>query len=101
MDHLCRFINREISHPGITNYLNKGALSVRRTPRPFSRTAHDITLEQSNNKDSASKLTGVKSYTCNVSGRQRWSESRSQRAQAVSILKEMAGISDKEQSSQV
>ena len=96
-----RFVNRETTHPGITEYLKKGALSVRRSGRNFSRTAHDITLEQTGNKDSASKSKGISAYTDNPSGRIRYSLTRAARARAVSMLKEMTGMNQKEDGSKV
>ena len=75
-----RLLNRESTHPGITNYFNCGALSVRRTEKNFSRTAHDITLEQTVNRDSTSRQTGIASLTTNSSGRKRWSVTRAARS---------------------
>ena len=98
---MLRFVNREDSHPGITEYLSKGALSVRRTGKNFSRTAHDITLEQTGNKDSASKSKGVSAHTDNPAGRVRHSLTRAARARVVATLKEMSGINDKEDGIQV
>ena len=91
-----RFVNRETTHPGITEYLEKGALSVRRTGKNFSRTAHDVTLKQTGNKESATKFKGISAYTDNPSGRVRHSLTRAARARAVSTLKEMSEMNDKE-----
>ena len=44
----------EDTHPGITSMFENGAISVRRTKKNFSGSAIDLTLEQTQNADSAS-----------------------------------------------
>ena len=78
-----------------------GALSVRRTKKNFSRTANDITLEQTANRDAASKKTGITAYTTNAAGRRCWCVTRATRSGIVSILSDMAGVTEKEECSQV
>ena len=95
------FVNREQTHPGISDYLNSGALSVRRTTKNFARSPRDLTLEQTVNKDAASRFTGVSAFTTSASGRLRWSVTRAARSRVVSILLEKAGLKDKEESVQV
>jgi hypothetical protein len=46
-----------------TKLLASGALSIRRTDKNFSRTAVDLTLEQTINADAASRKTGVTAFT--------------------------------------
>jgi len=66
-------MNIEITHPGLTNILNAGAFSVRRTNNEFARLPVDLTLEQTVNADAASRMTGFTSatnnYTAGVSRR--------------------------------
>ena len=94
-----RFLNREDTHPGITEYLEEGALSVRRSERNFSRGTHDITIEQTENRDAASKLTGIQAFKDSAPCRQRWSTSKFFRSGVVTNLKEMAGLGNKEDGS--
>ena len=90
--YLLNLINKEESHPGMTEYLQNGAFSVRRTNKNFARTPGDITLEQTINRDAASKLTGIGAYTQNALARKRWAVTRSWRGEVVSALCEFAGI---------
>lgn len=96
-----RLVNREDTHPGISKYFDLGALSVRRTEKNFSRTAHDITLEQTCNRDAASRHTGITAFTISASGRKRWCVTRAARSMIVTTLCDMAGISQKEDIAQV
>lgn len=52
------FLRMEETHPGISEDFENGILSVRRTAKPFSRSAIDLTLEQTINADAASSSTG-------------------------------------------
>ena len=65
-------INSEDTHPGIRAMLEAGALSIRRTDKHFSRTAVDMTLEQTVNADAASRLTGISSFMQSNNARKRW-----------------------------
>ena len=96
-----RLANREDTHPGISAYFNLGALSVCRTEKHFSRTAHDITLEQTGNRDAASRHTGITAFTTRATGRKRWCVTRAARSKVVTTLCDMAGISQKEEVAQV
>ena len=57
--YLLNVINMEHSHPGIHPIFEGGALSIRRTSNLFSRSAVDLTLEQTVNRDTASRQTGI------------------------------------------
>lgn len=48
----------EDSHPGITQYFEKGIISIRRTTKSFSRIPIDLTLEQTINAGAASSSQG-------------------------------------------
>ena len=85
----------EINHPGITKCLNAGALSICRTVKQFSRTDHNITLEQTVNKDSASRNGGVSNYITDPAGRKRWSITRSASTRVMSLLCNNAKIQEK------
>ena len=58
-----------------------------------------MTLEQSVNRDAASRLTGISAFTTNASGRLRWSLTKS--ARAVTLLTERAGLTHKDGTAQV
>ena len=62
-------MNMDNTHPGVRESLEKGALSVRRTNKSFSRIQVDITLEQTVNADAASRLTGIASFSQSDSAR--------------------------------
>ncbi|KAK7901342.1 hypothetical protein WMY93_018111 [Mugilogobius chulae] len=91
-----QLVNRDNTHPGISEMLKNGGLSVRRTKKNFCRTAHDITLEQTANRDAASPQTGISAFTTNASGRKRWSVTTAARSQVVSILKESVGMQSRD-----
>ena len=48
-------LNVDQTHPGVKQILAGGDLSIRRTNKTFSRTAVDLTLEQTINADAASR----------------------------------------------
>ena len=52
----------EETHPGITEDFDAGIISLRRTNKPFSASAIDLTLEQTQNKDAANSATGIHKY---------------------------------------
>ena len=56
-------IKMEKTHPGISQYFKNGALSIKWTKQDFSRSAVDLTLEQTINADAASRLTGITAFT--------------------------------------
>ena len=60
-----------------------------------------MTLEQSVNRDAASKFTGITAFTTNASGRLRWSLTKSAKARTVTLLTETAGLNDKDGTAQV
>ena len=60
-----------------------------------------MTLEHTANRDAASKFTGVKAYTTNASGRVRWSITKSAKSGVVTLLRETAGLSDKDGTAKV
>ncbi len=66
----------------------------------FSRSAVDLTLEQTVNKDAASSQTGISAFTQCVKARKRWTVTRSVRGAIVASLLEMAGLTIREEISQ-
>ena len=51
-----------------------GNFSIKRISKPFSKTAIDLTLEQTINADTASQRTGITAMTNSISARQRWAK---------------------------
>ena len=90
----------EKTHEGIRANFEGGALSVRRTPKSFSRCAADLTLEQTINKDAASRHTGISAFTQCVKARKRWTITRSMRGVVVACLLDMAAITTKDEITQ-
>lgn len=81
-------INIDKTHPGLSKYLESGALSVRRTTKNFYRSPVDLTLEQTINANAANKLTGISSFTNSIFARQRWAETHSARKAVITYLLE-------------
>lgn len=85
-------LNAESTHPGVMKMLEDGAFSVRRTAKSFSRTAVDMTLEQTVNADAASRHTGMGSFVHSENARKRWMITMSIRSSIVSNLLLKAGL---------
>ena len=84
MERYClNLLNIDETHPGVCEMLENGALSMRRTVKPFSRTAVDLTLEQTVNADAASRLTGIAAFTHSENARRHWMVTRSVRRSIV------------------
>ena len=98
--YLLNLLNMENTHEGIRANFEGGALSVRRTPKSFSRCAADLTLEQTINKDAASRHTGISAFTQCVKARKRWTITRSMRGAVVACLLDMAAITTKDEVTQ-
>lgn len=86
------FMNIEISHPGLWEDFENGALSIRRTTKIFCRTPVDLTLEQTINANAANRLTGVTSFTNNFQARQRWSETHTARTAIITHFLEFLDL---------
>lgn len=84
------------THPTFRTDLENGAFSIRRTPKSFSRTPIDLTLEQTQNADAANSLTGITCFTNSISARQRWSRTHSSRTELISRLYENLNMKKKD-----
>ena len=82
----------DMTHPGIRSSFQGVALSIRRSRHTFSRSAVDVTLEQTVNRDAASRQRGIAAFSQNVSARKRWTVTRSFRGAIVGCLLEMADV---------
>ena len=80
------------SSPEMTAMLKKGAFSIRRNKKNYSRSAIDITLEQTVNHDAPSSSRGRVAFQNSESAIRRWSVTTSQRAMAITELKAIMGI---------
>ena len=83
--------------PKLRELLEKGAFSIRRTPKNYSRSAVDLSLEQSVNRDSASSMRGIVSFRNSDAALRRWSITMTQRAMAVTELCTFTGLENGEQ----
>lgn len=92
-------INIDQTHPGLREYFENGALSVRRTTKNFSRSPVDLTLEQTINANAANKLTGVTSFTNSLYARQRWSETHTARKAIITHMIEHLKLSEPSENS--
>lgn len=59
------------------------AFSIRRTNKDFSRSAIDLSLEQTINHDAASQMKGIDAFRNSENAMRRWSLTMTQRAMAV------------------
>ena len=84
------------THPEIYEEFKDGLFSVKRTNKPFSGSPIDLTLEQTINKDAASKRIGIAAMTNSISARQRWAESHFIRTSILSHVFQEAGMHKKE-----
>ena len=94
--YMVRFIlnllNMDTTHPGVRQMLEKGALTIRRSSKPFSRLPVDMTLEQTINADAASRLTGISAFQQSDAAKNRWTITRTARSAVVGELLNMAGL---------
>ena len=94
--YLLNLLNIEETHPGLRAILQKGAFSIRRTQKSFSRTAVDITLEQTVNADAASRSTGIAAFGLSDSARRRWMMTKSVRSAVLGHLLTSCGMKSNE-----
>lgn len=92
------FQNVDQSFPGLKEDVKRkgGFLSVTWKNIPFSGTPVHQTLEQTVNRDVASRLTGTTAFNSFASARMRWTVTRSARSRITSYVKVIAGLSIKE-----
>ena len=88
--------NIDSTHPGLRHILEQGAFTVRRTENSFSRAPVDLALEQTVNRDAASRLTGITAMTNNYNARLRWMLTKAARTALVSKLQEITGVNSKQ-----
>ena len=80
------FLQRLISSdPELRKIPDKGAFSIRRMTKNYSRSVVDISLEQTVNRDTASSMRRVMTYRNSENAMCRWSMTMTQRAMAVTV----------------
>ncbi|XP_030837116.1 uncharacterized protein LOC105437992 [Strongylocentrotus purpuratus] len=79
--------------------LKKGAFSIRRTAKNYSRSAVDLSLEQTVNRDATSKMKGIVSFRNSENAVQRWALGMTQRAMAVTELRTLLSLDISENAS--
>ena len=75
-----------------TRFVENGAFSIRRTKKNYSRSAVDLSFEQTVNRDSASRMKEIVFFRNSESAMRRWSLSMTQRATAVTELRALMGL---------
>ena len=84
--HYFNLLNIDANNPEAREMLVNGVLSIRRTEKSFSRTAVDMTLEQTVNKDTASRLTGISAFALSPSARTKWAVTKTASSAIVGSL---------------
>lgn len=82
------------THPGITQQLEQGdlSLSVRLASNSFARQPVDQALESTINADAASRQTGITAFHQSQGATRRWAVTRSARSTIVRHLFEKAAL---------
>ena len=78
--------------PKAKDILKAGAFSFRRTKKNYGRSAVDLCLEQTVNRDAASPMRGITSFRNSESAFRRWAVTLTQQGMAISELRELVGI---------
>ena len=87
------FLNQlERAPPQAKTVLKAGAFSIRRTGKNFSRSAIDLTLEQTVNRNAVSPMRGIVGFYHSVNAIRRGCITSTQRGMAVTELRSMTGL---------
>ena len=84
------------THTQVYEDFRNGCFAIKRTSKQFSRVPVDFTLEQTINADAACQRNGISALTNSISARQRWVQTYSHRATAISKVFEEMGLTRKE-----
>ena len=79
----------------VTNILESGAFSIRRTNKSYARSAVDFSLEESYNRESynaASATKRIVAFRNSESAIRRWALARRQTTMAVTELRNVSGL---------
>ncbi len=77
--------------------LQSGAFSIRRTEKSFARSAIDLTLKQTVNRDAASPMRGIVGFYSSRNSIRRWCMTSTQRGMVVTELRNMTGLTTDQQ----
>ena len=77
--------------------LQSGAFSIRCTEGSFSRSAIDLVLEQTVNRDAASPVRGIIGFHYSHNAIRRWCITSTQRGMSVTELRRLVGLETIEQ----
>ena len=77
--------------------LQSGTFSIRWTERSFSRSAIDLALEQTLNRDAASPVRGIIGFHHSHNAIRKWCITSTQRGMSVTELRRLAGVETIEQ----
>jgi hypothetical protein len=83
--------------PRAREILKAGAMSIRRTKKSYTRSAVDMTLEQTVNKHAASPMGGITAFRDSEDACRRWSITLTQRSMALSELYELVNLQSGEE----
>ena len=75
--------------PKVRTVLEKGAFSIRQTSKDFSRTAVDLSLEQTVNRDAASPMKGIIGFNNSPNAIRRWCATSTQRGMSLTKLRHL------------
>lgn len=89
-------LNLDVTHPGATDLLRNGGLSVSRSDVPASRNPVDLTIEQTINRHAKSN-GGIIGFSRNYSAYYRWCVTRHARASYVAATLQMADMEDSDE----
>ena len=78
--------------PQTRSVLEKGTFSIRRTKKNYSRSAIDLTLEQTVNRDAASPMRGIIGFQNSENAVRRWCITSTERGMAVTELRQLTGL---------
>ena len=88
----------ETAYPKVREVLQKGAFSIQRNSKQFSRTAMNMTLGQTVNRDAASPMKGIVGFQNTPNAIRRWCLTSTQRGVSVTEVRCMTGLLTEEQS---
>ena len=83
--------------PQSQTVLKSAASSIRCTERSFSRSAIDLALERTVNRDAASPMRGIVGFHSSHNAIRRWCITSTQRGMSVTELRRLAGLETIEQ----
>lgn len=78
-----KFMNMDVTHPGVRDVFTEGGVSIRRIDKHFFRIPVDLAPEQTVSRDAASRHIGSAAFSNCMQARKRWTITRWIRGEAV------------------